>query len=76
MKQFEDLRMWQESRELYKEMKNIFLIQSFRDYFFRDQIMRATLSIGNNIAEWFERASDAEEIRFLYYARNLCKTRR
>jgi len=34
-----------------------------------DQLRRATLSIGNNIAEGFERGTTNELLAFLYYAR-------
>lgn len=34
--------------------------------------MRASISIGNNIAEWRERASNKEFIRFLYYSKWSC----
>jgi four helix bundle protein len=39
-----------------------------RDYGFRDQICRAAVSISNNIAEGFDRNSDADFCRFLYIA--------
>ena len=59
---FEDLKIWQESRLLivviYKQMNDV------RDYGFKDQIQRASVSIMNNIAEGFERNSDAEFNRF------------
>lgn len=55
---FEDLKIWQESRLLimviYKQMNGV------RDYGFKDQIQCASISIMNNIAEGFERNSDAE----------------
>lgn len=67
-KKFEELKVWQEWRSFYKEISSIFDIK-FKDSFFKDQILRATLSITNNIAEWFERETKKELIRFLYIAR-------
>ena len=34
-----------------------------------DQLRRATISISNNIAEGFERDTDKELLRFLYFAK-------
>ena len=48
---FEDLFVWQESNNLFLELYTIFSNKQFKDYFFRDQILRAVLSISNNIAE-------------------------
>jgi len=49
--QFEELKIWNEAQDLYNSLDDIFFQDSFRNYFFRDQILRATLSISNNIAE-------------------------
>jgi four helix bundle protein len=67
--QFEDLKMWKESQNLYNELCFFFYQDNFKDYFFRDQILRACLSISNNIAEWFERETNNEFSRFLYLAK-------
>jgi four helix bundle protein len=48
---FEEIKVWQRSKVLFKEMNNIFNSTKFKDYFFKDQILRATLSVSNNIAE-------------------------
>lgn len=64
---FEDLRIWQEARQLVKQ---IYVdLETVRDYGFRDQIQRAGISIMNNIAEGFERNSDADFARFLNIAK-------
>lgn len=64
---FEDLRIWQEAREMvkqiYRDMRDV------RDYGFRDQLQRAGISVMNNIAEGFERNSDKEFARFLDIAK-------
>lgn len=55
---FEDIYAWQKAQELavcvYSEFKGI------KDFSFRDQLCRAVVSIFNNIAEGFERSSDAD----------------
>ena len=70
MKKFEDIQTWQKSQELvtlcYKNFQNS------RDFGFRDQICRAAVSIMNNIAEGFERASNNEFRKFLFIARGSC----
>lgn len=67
---FEDLMIWQNSRklinELYKEINGI------KDFGFKDQIQRASVSIMNNIAEGFERNSDTEFRRFLDISKASC----
>ncbi|CAG7857896.1 hypothetical protein MCAMS1_02885 [biofilm metagenome] len=67
---FEDLVVWQRacrlSVTLYKTLNNC------KDYGFKDQITRSGLSIPSNIAEGFERDSDKDSIKFLYYAKGSC----
>jgi four helix bundle protein len=70
IKNFEDLTIWKESRELVKTVYSD--IQHVKDYSFKDQIQRASISIMNNIAEGFERDSNKEIIRFLYIAKASC----
>ena len=67
---FENLYVWQESRELIKTIYNI--MSSCRDYGFKDQIQRAAVSIMNNIAEGFESGSDAKFLNFLNISRGSC----
>lgn len=70
MKQsFEKLQVWQNARQLAKDLGLIFYHKEFRNYGFQDQIMRATISVSNNIAEWNDRESTKEFIRFLYIAK-------
>ena len=64
--------MRQDWQELYDRLANIFNKEFFKDYFFREQILKATLSISNNIAEWFERETNNELRRFLYIAKWSC----
>ena len=64
---FTDMIVWQKARLLFKELYE--LRRNSKDYFLRDQILRATLSISNNIAEGFGRYSKKEYIQFLNIAR-------
>ena len=70
IKKFEELVIWQNARklinEIYKEMNGI------KDFGFKDQIQRASVSIMNNIAEGFERYSDTEFRRFLDISKASC----
>ena len=70
IKNFEDLMIWQESRMLVNEVYG--LLKTCKDYGYRDQIQRASVSIMNNIAEGFERYSDTEFRRFLDIAKASC----
>ncbi len=67
---FEEIISWKKGMELtliiYKEFINC------RDYSFRDQIRRATISIMNNIAEGFERKGNKEFKNFLFIAKGSC----
>lgn len=69
---FEDLFVRKESNDLFLELYKVFSDKTFKDHFFKDQILRAALSISNNIAEWYERETNKEFIRFLYIARWSC----
>jgi len=66
VQKFEELLVWQKSQDLAIKIYNHF--GSIKDFGFRDQITRATVSISNNIAEGFERNSNADFSRFLYFA--------
>lgn len=67
IEKFEDILSWQKSKDLavfvYKMLKNN------KDYSFKDQIQRAVISMGNNIAEGYERQSNKEFKQFLYIAK-------
>ncbi len=70
IKKFEDLDIWNESKVFTIKIYNLKI--SSIDNSFHDQICRASISILNNIAEGFERSSDGEFIRFLYYSKASC----
>ena len=68
---FEDLWIWQEARALVRDIYEDFGkdTSAERDYGFRGQIQTAGISIMNNIAEGFERSTDADKARFLDIAK-------
>lgn len=67
--QFEELDVRKLAREVTKKFAKIFYDPKFKNYSFQDQIMRACISVGNNIAEWRERSSNKEFVKFLYYSK-------
>ena len=64
---FEDVLSWQKARTLTKELYVLF--ETHKNYGFRDQILRASVSIMNNIAEGFDRGSNKELKQFLIISR-------
>jgi four helix bundle protein len=73
IKKFEELRIWQESRELTKFVYKLTSKSIFKsDYGLKDQIQRAAVSVMTNIAEGFERDSNKEFIKFLKYSKGSC----
>jgi len=67
IKRFEDLICWQKSRTLTKEVYKNF--RNCKDFGFKDQIQRASVSIMSNIAEGFERGTKLELLNYLYIAK-------
>lgn len=70
IKQFEDIIAWQKAKNLTLTLYKLF--KSSKDFTFRDQIIRASISVMNNIAEGFERNSDKEFKHFLLIAKGSC----
>jgi len=70
MRKFEDLVIWQESRVLVKEIYNLMI--RTKDFGFKDQIQRASISIMNNISEGSESGSDPIFLRYLKIAKGSC----
>ena len=66
----ENLYIWQESRSVVNDIYT--LMKDCRDFSFKDQIQRASISIMNNIAEGTESGSDAKYINFLNISRGSC----
>jgi four helix bundle protein len=70
IQRFEDIKAWQEARELVKMIYSITNKELFsRDFGMRDQIRRAAVSVMANIAEGFDCESKVEFARFLGIAR-------
>jgi four helix bundle protein len=70
VEKFEDLKVWQKSREINLKIyqlsnKGVFA----KDFGLRDQIRRASISILSNIAEGFERNGNKEFNQFLSVAK-------
>ncbi|HZI53823.1 MAG TPA: four helix bundle protein [Chitinophagaceae bacterium] len=67
IKSFEDLFIWQESLQLCFDIYDS--LSGCKEFSLRDQIQKSSVSVPSNIAEGFERETDKEFIRFLYFAR-------
>lgn len=70
IEKFEQITAWQKARVL-----NIIVYKTFstcKDFSFKNQIERASVSIMNNIAEGFERHTNKELKNFLYIAKGSC----
>jgi len=67
---FEDIIVWQKSKSFAVSIYKTF--EDSRDFSFRDQIQRATISIMNNIAEGFERKTNNDFKHFLFIAKGSC----
>lgn len=70
IEKFEDIISWQKSKDLTLLVYKLF--KDNKDFSFRDQIKRAVVSVGNNIAEGFERGGNKEFVYFLYVAKGSC----
>jgi four helix bundle protein len=70
IERFEDIIAWKKARELtllvYKTFKEL------KDFSFKNQIERASVSVMNNIAEGFERKGNKEFKHFLFIAKGSC----
>ena len=67
---FEQLEVWKRSSKLCTEIYKHF--NNLKDFGFRDQITRSSLSIPSNIAEGEERGTIKENIQFLIYVWGSC----
>jgi four helix bundle protein len=67
---FEKLLVWQRSKQLAIELLRAFA--DCRDFGFKDQITRSSVSVPSNIAEGMERRGCREKCWFLTVARGSC----
>lgn len=70
IEKFEDIEVWKDGMNLTAELYK--LLSGCRDFGFRDQLQRASVSIPSNIAEGYERNTNKEYIQFLYIAKGSC----
>lgn len=70
---FEDLGVWQEARELCKEVYSLISEAEFsKDYALLNQINRSSGSVMDNIAEGFGRSGNKEFIQYLSVSKASC----
>ena len=67
---FEDIIAWQKAKSLTLNIYTLFA--ESKDFGFKDQIQRASVSVMNNIAEGFERKTNKEFKYFLFVAKGSC----
>jgi len=73
IKRFEDLGIWNESRELCREIHLLISTEAFsKDYSLTNQINRSGGSVMDNIAEGFGRSGNREFIQFLSISKASC----
>jgi four helix bundle protein len=70
IQRFEDIIAWQKSQDYAVIIYRLF--KDSKDFSFKNQICDAVVSVSNNIAEGFDRSSNAEFKRFLYYSIGSC----
>lgn len=73
IQRFEDLEIWQKSRELSNKIYSLTIKTNFsRDFSLRDQINSSSGSVMDNIAEGFERDGKNEFRQFLSISKDSC----
>ena len=70
---FEDINIWKLSLKITKLIYDISSQWKFsKDYWLKDQIRRAVVSISSNIVEWFEKNNNNEFVRYLRISKWSC----
>lgn len=73
IKHFEDLESWKSARDLVREIYRVSSSGGLeREFFLKNQIKRASVSIMSNISEGFKRDGNREFIQFLSNAKGSC----
>lgn len=67
---FEDMKIWKEAGKMTLEIYR--LLKDNKDYGFKDQIQRASVSVMNNTAEGYERGTEKMFINHLLIAKGSC----
>ena len=72
-KTFEELECWQNAIALDKEVYQLIMNSTIKtDFSLKDQMLRSSGSIADNIAEGFERGGNKEFIQFLLISKGSC----
>jgi four helix bundle protein len=70
MGNFQNLRVWQLSKELAVNIYKLTNVREFsKDFGFRDQIQRSAISIPSNISEGDELESNRQSVHYFYIAK-------
>jgi four helix bundle protein len=73
IERFEDIEAWQIAREVCGAVYALVASSSLgKDFSLKDQMIRSSGSIMDNIAEGFDGGTNREFIRFLQYAKRSC----
>ena len=73
IEKFEDLEIWNKSREICIDIETLFETKNLGKRFsMKDQMDRSSGSIMDNIAEGFERNGNREFVNFLSFSKGSC----
>jgi len=73
IERFENIEAWQLARELCKAVYMLVASSALaKDFSLKDQMIRSSGSIMDNIAEGFDGGTNREFIRFLQYSKRSC----
>ncbi len=73
IERFEDIESWQLARELCNAVYKLVSSSGLgKDFSLKDQMIRSSGSIRDNIAEGFDGGTNREFIRFLQYSKRSC----
>jgi len=67
---FENLEVWKRSCKLSAEVYST--LKDLKDFGFKDQITRSSLSVPSNVAEGMVKPTGKDKVRFLHIANGSC----